>query len=207
MSYLDPADIAHVEALFGRPKELSTQISMAKEELLRIRRSQHAGRAHDLTLFIFKGDKMLFIAKHFYPEGLFRAPSGAAKPDEGIIAGALREAYEETGTEIAIEKYILRISVKFICGDDHIDWTSHIFVARHVAQEIDPPDKKEIREARYVSINELPRFAEIMRISNIGGFRYRAYLSDRAMEEIFPEHVSEKSESLEMKSQEAARDE
>ena len=205
MSYLNPADIAAVEAQFGRPKELTTQIAMTKKELLMVRRSQHGGRAHDLTMFIFNGDKMLFIAKHFYPKGLFRAPSGAAKPGEGIIAGAIREAYEETGTKVAIEKYILRIKVKFICDDDHIDWTSHVFIARYISGEIDPRDKREIREARFVGVDEIPRFAEIMRKSNIGGFHYRAYLTDQALKEIFPQQVNEMQGGFEIKSQKASQ--
>jgi 8-oxo-dGTP pyrophosphatase MutT (NUDIX family) len=207
LSYLDPADIASVEAQFGKPKELASQIEMTAKELHMVRRSQHAGRAHDLTMFIFKDDKMLFIAKHFYPQGLFRAPSGAAKPGEGIIAGAIREAYEETGTQIAIERYILRIKVRFICGDDHIDWTSHVFTARYIGGEIDPEDKREIRAARFVDVDEIPRFAEIMRKSNIGGFHYRAYLTDQALKEIFPERVSENLRNVEMKSQRASRHE
>ena len=64
MSYLKSEDIKFVEGKYGRPEELATEIVVTGQELERIRRSQHSGRAHDITLFILKGDRLLFIAKH-----------------------------------------------------------------------------------------------------------------------------------------------
>jgi len=185
MSYLKADDIASVEKKFGKPAELKTEIELSQGEFERVRRSQYNGRAHDITLFIFKGDKMLFIAKHFYPRDLYRAPSGAANPGESIIDGAKREAYEETGVKIELEKYIARIRVKFINNrdkEDIIDWTSHVFKARYISGKVNPVDKREIREARYVDFDEIPKFNEIMRKSNIGGFRYRKYLTEHCLE-------------------------
>ena len=185
MSYLRADDIALVEQRFGWPAKLETEIEMTSTELARVRRSQYNGRAHDITLFIFNRDQLLFIAKHFYPKSLFRAPSGAANPGENIIDGAKREAYEETGVEIELEKYIARIRVRFINNrnsKDGINWTSHVFKAKYISGDIDPKDKREIREARYVDFAEIAKFNEIMRKVNIGGFRYRKFLTERCME-------------------------
>ena len=127
---------------------------------------------------------MLFIAKHFYPKDLFRAPSGAAKRGESVMDGAKREAFEETGVEIELEEYLARIRVKFYCNDnadDFIDWTSHVFKARYVKGDVDPKDTREIRAARFVDLHEIPGFNEIMRESKVGGFHYRAYLTERIM--------------------------
>jgi ADP-ribose pyrophosphatase YjhB (NUDIX family) len=184
MSYLRAEDIALMEQEYGKPVELETEIEMTSVEMERVRRSQYNGRAHDITMFIFNRDKLLFNAKHFYPKGLFRAPSGAAKPGESMKDGAKREAYEETGIKIELEKYIARISVRFVNNRDNndiISWTSHVFKARYISGEIDPKDKREIREARYVDFNEIPKFNEIMRKTNIGGFRYRKYLTEQCM--------------------------
>lgn len=181
MSYLKPSDIAEIEKAFGKPQELYTEIEMTSKELLRVRQSQVSGRAHDITLFIFKDDKMLFIAKHFYPPGLYRAPSGAVRPGESITEGAIREALEETGARIKLEKYLLQIKVKFFCGDDYINWTSHVFKAKYISGEIRPRDTKEIREARFIEKKDIERFNEIMLKLNIGGFRYRVFLTKNTL--------------------------
>jgi ADP-ribose pyrophosphatase YjhB (NUDIX family) len=173
-----------MEERYGQPAEFETEIEMTPNELDVVSRSQKNGRAHDITMFIFKDTQLLFNAKHFYPPDLFRAPSGAAKPGESIVDGARREAYEETGVEIELERYLARIRVKFINDADareYIDWTSHVFKARYIAGEVDPKDTREIREARFVEFDEIPRFNEIMREVGIGGFRYRVFLTEHTM--------------------------
>ncbi|MCD6163704.1 MAG: NUDIX hydrolase [candidate division Zixibacteria bacterium] len=181
MSYITNEDIKMVEHKYGKPIELTTEVTAVPKELEAIRKSQKDGRSHDVALFIFKDDQLLFIAKHFYPAALFRAPSGAAKPGESIIEGGKREAYEETGANVELEKYLLRIKVKFICGDDFIDWTSFVFKAKYISGEIKPIDTREIREARFVNISDIPRFNEIMRKINMAGFRYRVFLTENTM--------------------------
>lgn len=184
MSYITREAIAFVEQRYGKPVHLETRIEMTPIELKRVRDSQKNGRAHDITLFIFKDNKLLFNAKHFYPRGLLRAPSGGVKPGESIEAGAKREAYEETGVKIELERFLAQIRVRFVSSDspdDYIDWTSYVFKARYVSGEIDPKDKREIREARLVNFDDISKFNEIMRKVNVGGFRYRLFLTENIM--------------------------
>jgi 8-oxo-dGTP pyrophosphatase MutT (NUDIX family) len=182
VSFITAENIRAAENLLGKPKVLSVEIPLTQKELQRIGYSQHNGRAHDITVFIFKGPQMLFIAKPFYPMGLFRAPSGGAKPGESIIDAAHREVYEETGTAIKLEKYILRINARFIADSNHIDWVSYVFKASYLSGEINPIDTDEIREARFVDRNELDKFDDIFLKANTGGFRYRSFLTRAAME-------------------------
>lgn len=182
MSYIKPEDILETEKLLGKPVERAVEIPLTGKELQRIRSSQRNGRAHDITVFIYNGDKMLFIAKPFYPLGLFRAPSGGAHPGEKLIDAAYREIYEETGVNIKLEKYFLRIKARFVADNDYTDWTSHVFKASHVSGEINPVDTNEIRAARYVKRHELDKFDDILIKTNTGGFRYRSFLTRAAME-------------------------
>jgi ADP-ribose pyrophosphatase YjhB (NUDIX family) len=181
VSYIDAKDIEKMEQLYGKPENLKTTISATTDEINHIRQSQKHGRAHDITLFIFRGEKMLFIAKHFYPPGLYRAPSGAARPGETLIEGALREAYEETGTRIEIEKFLLKISAQFAAENDRLDWTSYVFKAAYVSGDIQPVDTEEIREAKLVDPVEIGRFNKIMLKAGLAGFRYRVYLTQNAL--------------------------
>jgi len=176
--------ITRIEEKYGVPDELAHTQQVDLNEFAMIRRSMARERAHDITLFIAKGDGFIFIAKHSYPPGLFRAPSGGIHKGEDFIDGAKREALEETGVDIELEKYILRIKVRFQSSNGHIDWTTHVFKARHVAGEIGHRDKKEIREARLVTLDEIPKFQETMRKSKIGGFHYRAFLTDEALKRL-----------------------
>jgi len=163
--------------LYGEPDRLTTLQEMTPGELEMVRSSMKDGRAHDITIYIKKEGGYIFIAKPFYPPELFRAPSGGARPDEDIETGAKREALEETGVEIELERYILHIDVRFQTGDDYIDWTSHVFSANYVSGEIKPQDDHEIREARLIYEEQIPGFIELMLNSGSGGLRYRAYLT------------------------------
>lgn len=173
-----------MERQFGIPDHLSTTQEMTPPQLDIVRASMKHGRSHDITLFIAKDNGYIFIAKPFYPAGLFRAPSGGVHPREDFIIGAKREALEETGAEITLNKYILRIAVRFFSGEAYIDWTSHIFTAAYLSGEIDPQDRHEISAARLVTLDEIPYFRELMLKSNLGGLRYRAFLTDEAIKRL-----------------------
>jgi ADP-ribose pyrophosphatase YjhB (NUDIX family) len=163
--------------LHGEPDRLATVQEMTPDELDVVRSSMKDGRAHDITLYIKKDNGYIFIAKPFYPPGLYRAPSGGIRPDEDFDSGAKREALEETGVEIALEQYILRIDVRFQTQDDYIDWTSYVFSALHVGGAIEPRDKQEIKEAKLVTADEVPGFIDLMLKSRSGGLMYRAFLT------------------------------
>ena len=176
MSYFAP-QIPLMEKLYGSPEELSYTQTVTPQEYDRISGSMKHGRAHDITLYIKKDGGYIFTAKHLYPPGLFRAPSGGVRPGENFEDGAKREALEETGTDISLLKYILRIKVRFVNESKTIDWTSHIFSAEYIKGEIEPHDKREIREARLIYPDEIPGFIEKMRETRIGGLNYRAFLT------------------------------
>jgi 8-oxo-dGTP pyrophosphatase MutT (NUDIX family) len=134
-----------IEKKYGVPRELNMSFPMAPGEFQNLKDSMKDGRNSDVTLFIFKDDKIIVIAKPWYPKGLYRAPSGGLKPDEDLELCALREAYEETGAKIKLEKYILRIYVTFTSNEDKVNWTSHVFTAKYISGNLVPIDKKEIR--------------------------------------------------------------
>ena len=149
--------------------------------------SMQGGRAHDVTMFIRgKEDqgRIAVIRKPFFPPGAFRAPSGAAVPGETLEQGAVRESLEETGLEVELTFYLVRINATFTSGDrPAIDWTSHIFEARESAGKIEPIDTGEIAEARWASIEELQGdIRQTLLDANWGLFRYRVALTDLTVE-------------------------
>jgi 8-oxo-dGTP pyrophosphatase MutT (NUDIX family) len=176
--------LKYIEQRFGIPRELSMSFPMNPSEFENLRDSMKDGRNSDVTLFIFKDNKIIVIAKPWYPKGLYRAPSGGLRPDEDLELCAIREAYEETGAKIELEKYILRIYVTFTSNENKVNWTSHVFTARYLSGDLKPVDTREIREVSLLSLDELVALKEKLLESDSGGLHYRAALTEAAISEI-----------------------
>ncbi len=175
--YVTPASIAAAEARFGAPREIRAAYEITPPELAMIRASQRDGRAHDVTVFVFNGARLAVIAKPSYPPGAFRAPGGALRPDEPMEVGALREALEETGLHAKLQRYLLRIAVRFTVGDDGVDWTTHVLSAVTTDRTVHPLDTHEIREARWSILDELNGpIRAVLRSTGRPLFRYRSDL-------------------------------
>jgi len=173
-----------IERKYGIPRELVMAFPMDPKEFQMLKDSMRDGRNSDVTMFIFKEGEVIVIAKPFYPEGLYRAPSGGIKPGENLELTAKREAYEETGTEIELERYILRIRVSFVCDRERTEWTSHVLTARYISGEIRPIDTHEIKEVALMSLEELSSLKPKLLKQNSGGLKYRAALTEAAITEI-----------------------
>jgi len=173
-----------IEKKYGTPRELTMSFPMNLTEFDMLRRSMRDGRNSDVTLFIFKDDKVIVIAKPWYPEGLYRAPSGGIKPGEDVELSAKREAYEETGAEIELVKYVLRIDVVFECGQDSVEWISHVFTAKYLSGDLQPVDTREIKKVNLMSLEELAELKEKLLTQDSDGLHYRAALTEAVIKKI-----------------------
>jgi len=181
--YVDARLIKEVEDRFGEPKVLHLEHEIGDKELAFVRASQRHGRAHDITFFIFNNDHLALIRKPMFRRPIFRAPSGGLNPGEPLEEGAKREALEETGLEIALEKYLLRIHVRFTSDDDGLDWTSHVFKARVVGGQLEVRDTSEIAETKYGTIEELQGpIRQALLDSGCRLLAYRVALTDAAVD-------------------------
>lgn len=183
--YVTAAIIAAAEARYGVPRELNVPYEISLAELAMIRASQRDRRAHDVTVFVFNGERLAVIAKPSYPSGAFRVPGGALRPGEAMDAGAAREAHEETGLHAVIERYLLRIHARFTVGDDGLDWTTHVLSSRTTDETISPRDTHEIREARWSTLAELNGpIRDVLLATGRPLFRYRTDLHLWAAEQL-----------------------
>lgn len=185
--YVTAEIVREVEQRFGVAEEIRMAYEMTEREFDMVRRSQKNQRAHDVTMFILRADYVVVIKKPMYPPGAYRAPSGGINPEEPFEEGALREAYEETGLSVALERYLLRVQVDFTCAGKVIHWTSHVFTARILDGLLQPVDTHEIVEARFASFDELRGdIRKAMLDSGSTGLRYRAELNDLVLDKITP---------------------
>lgn len=184
--YISQHQLRSLVENYGTPKEYEWEQAISPEEMQIVLDSGKFGRAHDVTFFIFDGfDRLALIRKPFFPPGVYRAPSGGVRPGEDFEQGVLREAYEETGLKIRLERYLVRIRVRFSCGDTIRPWTSHVFSAQRLSGELRPIDRKEISEAIYCTIEELQNtIRDKLLLTGKGLFRYRVRLTDAAVEAI-----------------------
>ena len=181
--FITREEIERMERRYGRPAEARMAFEMGEREWGILRGSQTGGRAHDVTLYLIRHGQVAAIAKHPYPEGIYRAPSGGILPGESMEEGMAREMEEEIGVEIRIRRYLLRVRVDFSRGGEQVAWTTHVFTGDPLSFDLVPRDRREIREARWIPLDELSGpIRERLRASPSAGLRYRALLHDRVME-------------------------
>jgi hypothetical protein len=180
--YVHARVIREVEGKLGKPQVLHLEHEIGDKELAFVRASQKHGRAHDITFFIFNNDHLALIRKPMFRRPIFRAPSGGLSPGESFEEGARREALEETGLEIELERYLLRIHVRFTADDNCVDWTSHVLRAREVGGQLEARDTSEIAEVMYGTIEELQGpIRQALLDSGCRLLAYRVALTDAAV--------------------------
>jgi ADP-ribose pyrophosphatase YjhB (NUDIX family) len=178
--HVDEAVLARVRERYGDPTPLSWSGEVSSQELDLVTYSP--GRRHDVTLFVFNGERLALIRKpHFLP-GLWRTPGGGVKRGEDFIAGVRREALEEIGAEIALERYLLHARATFRLGDSVEPWNTHVFSATTGAERLEPGDTAEIAAARWGTAEELAGpIRERLLATERTLWRYRVALHDAAL--------------------------
>lgn len=129
-------DIARIEALYGHPAKMAIDVPMREWEFNLLRYSKRDGRYRDATILIPYEEQLVCIVKHGYPEGIARPPSGGVVPGEPLDSAAEREAYEETGLRIRLERYLLRCNATFTLG-------SHAAPSPHALAEASRKGRQE----------------------------------------------------------------
>lgn len=179
MAHVTAALWQPAEALLGRPAERTWQYPITDAEMRMVVSSTRGQRRlHDVTLFIFnEAGQVALIRKHNYPPGAWRAPGGGIAPGESFIEGARREALEETGLEVDLTRYLLRVFVTFTAGGCSQPWTTHVVTARAREGALATRDAREIAGVRWGTLAELTGpVADVMLRSGRGLFAYRVAL-------------------------------
>ncbi len=180
--FIAAASVREWERHYGVPIVREWEQTISRGEMDMVLGSRKHGRSHDITMFIFAGKRLALIAKHSFPPGGFRAPSGGLEPGESLEHGAPREAKEETGLDIALERYVLRIEAVFTEGHRTQPWVSHVFTARRVSGQLNPIDRHEIAKATYATLADLQgRIRDILLATERPLLRYRVYLTDETI--------------------------
>jgi ADP-ribose pyrophosphatase YjhB (NUDIX family) len=142
-------------------------------------------RTHDVTLFIFNGERLALIRKPQFEPGIWRPPGGGVKAGEDFEEGVLREALEETGLRVELERYLVVAEARFLYEPNDVPWWTHVFLATTADEEIAPRDREEIAAARWGTLAELAGPLRDRLLETDRAFwRYRVALHDAALAQL-----------------------
>lgn len=184
---IDERLLREAERQFGVPYDLDLSFDVDVGEYDMVIGSMKDSRSDDVTFFIMEGDNLVVIRKPMFPPGVYRAPSGGVRSGEALEQAAVREAYEETGLRIQLEKYVLRVAARFrLQGREPIRWGTHVFLATPIGDlALDPKDTREIAEAKWVPVTTLQGpIRDTLLATGQGLFRYRVALTDATLERL-----------------------
>jgi ADP-ribose pyrophosphatase YjhB (NUDIX family) len=178
--HVTEAVLAPVRERYGEPLlvEWEGEISEREHALA----TYDPKRMHDVTLFILNGERLALIRKPHFEEGVWRPPGGGIKEGEDFVEGVRREALEETGLEIELQRYLVAAEALFVYRPHDVPWRTHVFLARTQDEELVPRDQVEIAAARWGTLAELagPLRARLLETGR-AFWRYRVALHDAAL--------------------------
>ena len=119
--------LAPIRARYGEPDVLEWEGEISEREH-RIA-TYNPRRLHDVTLFILNGDRLALIRKPMFPPDIWRPPGGGVKPGEGFVEAVRREALEETGLRVELERYLVEARARFVYRPIELDWPTLVFLA------------------------------------------------------------------------------
>src|SRR5437870_2225130 len=120
--------LAPIRERYGQPVILEWEgdVSEVEYELA----TYDPKRMHDVTLFIIDGQdldareralpgraanqRLALIRKPMFPPDIWRPPGGGVKPGEDFVAAVRREAFEETGLKVELERYLVEARARFV---------------------------------------------------------------------------------------------
>jgi ADP-ribose pyrophosphatase YjhB (NUDIX family) len=179
--HLDEAALAPLRERFGDPAPLDWDGDISDAEWALA--TYNPTRIHDVTLFILDAEQRLaLIRKPHFAEGVWRPPGGGIKPGEDVVAGAVREAHEETGLRVELDRYLVATNAAFRNNGRELRWRTHVLLARTHDDVLAPSDPAEIAAARWGTLEELGGpLRERLLATGRALWRYRVALHDAAL--------------------------
>jgi ADP-ribose pyrophosphatase YjhB (NUDIX family) len=156
------AEIAQLGAQYGTPRRerCALDVSQGAHEWWttdKVRR-----RDGEVVLFIQRRNGSLILhTKDFYPGRVLRVPSGGVKEGEAVTAAVHREALEETGLQVAIERFLTLVEFEFRWRGQVTRYPSYSFLLCEVEGDLKSLDPDE----RIVALSEVP-FSELPAVAS-----------------------------------------
>ena len=125
--HVTDAILAPMRKRYGEPALLEWESEISERE--HALATYDPKRMHDVTLFFLNGERLALIRKPHFEPGVWRPPGGGVKAGEDFEDGVRREALEETGLEIELQRYLVVAEARFLYEPHEVPWRTHVFLA------------------------------------------------------------------------------
>jgi ADP-ribose pyrophosphatase YjhB (NUDIX family) len=140
---INPEEIEELARLYGPIKRRSYSLEVGRRNFEDWRRELVEKRRGEVV-FVVKGPGGLILhTKDFYPSGTYRLPSGGVRWGESVLSALHREAQEEMGLEVEVDRFLGLLVYEFRCQEETMPFVSYVFLVREAGGELAPQDKEE----------------------------------------------------------------
>ena len=152
-------ELAHLATRYGAPLVVDAPIADDFDDPIRRR-----DRYGEVCMVVRRPNgKVLLSIKTFYPRGAYRLPTGGIHDGEPVYDALLRETHEETGLEIAVERFLARISYRPKAADTAPLFHTFAFLLKETGGTLGALDLAEqLEDWREIDASELPRVANTL---------------------------------------------
>ncbi len=148
---------------YGAPVIWERTYCVSAETLVERQNLEDRRTAEVVLLVRRPNGRLLLHTKAFYPPGAHRLLTGGIHPGEDVAQAALREAREETGLQVRIERFLGVLRQQFVHGGQQAPFTSYLFLLAEEGGELGNHDaEEEITEYREIAPEELPAVADAL---------------------------------------------
>jgi ADP-ribose pyrophosphatase YjhB (NUDIX family) len=161
---IDEKEVTELAQQYG-PLERRHYVLEMGERVFTHWREERGHCRGEVALFILRpSGNVILHTKEFYPEGIYRVPTGGIEQGEDVMTAVHREAREETGLTVAIERCLGVLEYEFRHRGETLPFVSYVFLLRENGGQLGPQDKGErIASLREVPLTELEAVARNLR--------------------------------------------
>jgi len=161
---IDEKEVAELARQYG-PLERRHYVLEMGERTFAYRQEVCDDRRGEVALFILRPSGTVILhTKEFYPEGIYRVPTGGIGWREDVVTAVHREAREETGLTVAIERCLGVLEYEFRYRGETLPFVSYVFLLRENGGQLCPQDEGErITSLWEVHLSELEAVARNLR--------------------------------------------
>jgi len=163
-SLISPEEIEELSRQYGPIERHSYSLEVGKRNFGDWRRELAEKRRGEVVFVVRRPAGVILHTKSFYPPGTYRLPSGGVRWGESVLSALHREAQEEMGLEIEVERFLGLLQYEFRCQEKTMPFVSYVFLVKEAGGELAPQDEKEgILSFRQVPLAELSAVADSLR--------------------------------------------
>ena len=164
---MDEAEVSRLLAKYGPGRRWPIKVEVSAETFSEWWRKlvTKSNRRGEAVLVIQRPDgQILLHTKQFYPEAIYRLPSGGIHPGEPVLEGMLREAKEETSLAVTLDRFLGTVEYQFRHEQQRLPFVSYVFVLQvDDSLPVTQDAGEQISDFRYVSPANLRQVAAQLR--------------------------------------------